>query len=64
MDKLDIFQDEFGWWNIERNQTDAGTQFTSKEFQEGHSVCELRVELEAPYHQENNGQVEVSWRTL
>ena len=39
MDKLDMFQeifvkvDEFGWWNMERIQTDARTQFTSKEFQ-------------------------------
>ena len=41
MDKLDTFQsifgklDEFGWWDMERIQTDAGTQFNSKEFQEG-----------------------------
>ena len=39
MDKLDMFQerfrkvDEFGWWYMERIQTDAGTQLTSKEFQ-------------------------------
>ena len=39
MDKLDRFQeifvkvDEFGWWNMERIQTYASTQFTSKEFQ-------------------------------
>ena len=40
MDKLDVFQDrfgkvdEFGWWDLERSQTDTGTQFTSKDFQE------------------------------
>ena len=39
MDKLDMFQarfrkvDEFGWWDMERIQTDSGTQFTSKDFQ-------------------------------
>ena len=38
MDKLDMFQarfgkvDDFGWWDIERIQTYASTQFTSKEF--------------------------------
>ena len=38
MDKLDMFQaiigklDKFGWWHIERIQTDAGMQFTSKYF--------------------------------
>ena len=38
MDKLDMFQeifgkvDEFGWWDMERIQTDDGKQFTSKEF--------------------------------
>ena len=37
-DKLDMFQaifgklDEFGWWNMERIQTDAGKHLTSKEF--------------------------------
>ena len=41
MDKLDISQEvfgivyEFGCWYTERIQTDAVTQFTSKEFQEG-----------------------------
>ena len=41
MDKLDMFQAifgkvyEFGWWDMERIQTDSGAQFTSKEFQEG-----------------------------
>ena len=39
MDKLDIFQsrfgkvDEFGWWDMDIIQTDAGTQFIAKEFQ-------------------------------
>ena len=36
MEKLDMFLsifekvDEFGWWDMERIQTDAGTQFTPK----------------------------------
>ena len=39
MDKLYMFQaifgkvDEFGWWDMERVQTGAGIQFTTKEFQ-------------------------------
>ena len=38
MEKLDLFQsrfgkvDEFGWQDMERIQTDADMQFTSKEF--------------------------------
>ena len=60
MDKLYMFQarsgkpDEFGWWYMERIQTDSGTQFTSKEFQEGFSVRGVRLELAEPYHQEMN----------
>ena len=40
IDKLHMFQerlvkvDEFGWWDMEIIQTDAGMQLTSKEFQE------------------------------
>ena len=56
MKKLDMFQgifrkvDEFGCWDMERIQTDAVTQFTSKEFQEGISVHGLKLELPAQYH--------------
>ena len=38
INKLDMFQsrfrkvDKFGWWDMEIIQTDAGTQFTSREF--------------------------------
>ena len=41
MEKIDMFQaifgkvDQFVWWYMERIQTDTGTQFTFKEFQEG-----------------------------
>ena len=40
MDKLDMFQDifgkidEFGWWYLEIISADAGTHFTSKEFED------------------------------
>ena len=49
MYKLDMFLvifvkvHEFGLWDMERIQTDAGTQFTSKEFQEGLSVHGVRL---------------------
>ena len=70
MDKLDMFQarfgkvDEFVWWYMERIQTDAGTQFTYKDIQEGLYEHGVWLELEAPYNQEMNGQVEVTWLTL
>ena len=44
MYKLEKFQaifgklDDLGWWDTKRIQTDTGTQFSSKEFQEGLSV--------------------------
>ena len=65
MEKLDRFQaifvnvDEFGWWNTEILETDAGTHFTSMEFQKGLSVRVVQLSLEEPYHQGMNGQVEV-----
>ena len=44
IDKINMFQaifgkvDEFGWWNMEKIQSDTGTQFTSKDIQERLSV--------------------------
>ena len=70
MDKLDLFQsrfgkiDQFGWWDLERISADAGTQFTSTEFKEECQTRGFRLMLAAPEHQEMNGQVEVTWRTL
>ena len=70
MDKLDMFQsrfrkiDQFGWWDSEIISADVGTQFTSTEFKEycqNRGVCLTLVALE---HQEMNGKVEVTWRTL
>ena len=70
MDKLDTFQaifgkwDEFGWWDMEIIQTDSGTQFTSKEFQEGLFVRVVNLALAAPDNQEMNEKVELTWWTL
>ena len=39
MDKIEMFQkrfgnvDKFGWWDMDRIQTDTGKKFTSKEFE-------------------------------
>ena len=70
MDKLDMFQsrfgkiDQFGWWDLERSLTDAGTQFTLTEFKDECQTRGVRLTLAAPEHQEMNGQVEVTWGTL
>ena len=70
MENLDMFQsifgriDEFGWWYLERTSSDAGTQFTQIEFKEECQTCGVHLTLAAPEHQEMNGQVEVTWRTL
>ena len=70
MDKLNMFQsrirkiDQFGWWNLEIISADSGTQFTSTDFKDECQNCGFRLTSEAPEHQEMNGQVEVTWRTL
>ena len=70
MDKIDMFQsrlwkvDKFGWWDLEWIQYDAGALFTSKDFQEGIYVHEVRLTFSESYHQEINGQFEVTWRIL
>ena len=70
MDKLDMFKsrfgkiDQFGWWDLERISSDAGTQFTSAEFKEEYQTRAVCLTISAPEHQEINGQVEVTWRTL
>ena len=70
MDKLDMFQtifgkiDQFGWWDLERIARDAGTQFTSTAFKYECQTRKVRLTLASPEHQEMNGQVEVTWRTL
>ena len=70
MDKLGMFQsrfrkmDQFGWWDLERISADAGTQLTLMEFKEEFQTCGVRLTLAAPEHQEMNGKIEVTWRTL
>ena len=70
MDKLDMFQSRFGkfyqfvWWDLERISADAGTQFTLVDFKEECQTRGVRLTLAAPEHQEMNGLVEVTWRTL
>ena len=70
MEKLDIFQsrfgkiDQFGWWDLEIISADAGTQFTITKFKEECQIRGVCLTLAAPEHQEMNGQVEVTWRTL
>ena len=70
MDKLDMFQsrfrkfDQFGWWDLEIISADAGTQFTLMEFKDECQTRRVCLKLAAPEHQEMNGQVEVTWRTL
>ena len=56
--------DQFGWWDLERISADAGMQFTSTDFKEECQTCGVCLMLAAPEHQEMNGQVEVTWRTL
>ena len=56
--------DQFVWWDLERISADAGTQFTLTEFKEECQICGVCLTLAATEHQETNGQVEVTWRTL
>ena len=70
MEKLDMFQEvfgklyQFGWWDMEIIQTDAGTRFTSKEFQEVLSIRGVQLTLASSDHQEMNGKVEVTSQAL
>ena len=56
--------DQFGWWDLEIISADVGTQFTSTEFKEECQIRGVRLTIAAPEHQEMNGQVEVTRRTL
>ena len=70
MEKLDMFQsrfgqmDQFGRWDLEIISSDAGTEFTLTEFKDECQTRGVRLTLAAPEHQDMNGQVEVTWRTL
>ena len=56
--------DQFEWWDLERISADAGTQFTSAQLKYECQTSGVRLTLAAPEHQEMNGQVEVTWRTV
>ena len=56
--------DQCGWWDLERISADAGTQFATKYFKEEFQTRGVPLTLAAPEHQEMNGQVEVTSRTL
>ena len=70
MYKLDMFQSRFGkidkcgWWDLETISAYAGMQFTLREFREECQIRGFHFTLAAPEHQEMNGQVEVTRRTL
>ena len=70
MKKMDMFQsrfgtmNQFGWWDLERILSDAGTQFTSTEFKEQCQTRGVSLTLAAPEHQEMNRQVKMTWRTF
>ena len=49
---------------MERISANTGTQFTSTEFKEECQIRGVCLTLAAPEHQEMNGQVKVTWRTL
>ena len=70
MDKLDIFQsrfgeiDEYGWCALEIVSSDARTQFSSTKFQDECKTHGVHLDSAALEHQEMNGQVKVTRRTL
>ena len=55
--------DEFGLWDLERISEDAGTQFTSTDFQDECQTCGVHLMLVSLEHQEMDGQVKVTRRT-
>ena len=70
MDKLNMFQsrygkiDELGWWYLERISADAGKKFASRDFKEECQTLGVHLLLAALEHQEMNGRVKVTQRTL
>ena len=56
--------DQFGWWDLERISAYAGTQFTSTEFKDEFQTRGVCLTLAAHEHQDMNGQLEGTWRTL
>ena len=70
MYKLYMFQsrfgkiDEFGWWDLEKNSSDAGTQFSSTYFKQEYQTCGVHLMLVAPGHHKMNGQVQMTRKML
>ena len=56
--------DEFGWWDLERISSDAGTQFTSTDFKEEFQTRSVSLMLATLEHQEMNREVKITQRTL
>ena len=46
--------DKFGWWDLKGISANAGTQFTSMEFQGECQTCGVYLTLAAPDHQYMN----------
>ncbi len=55
--------DEFGYIDIEMIRSDAGNQFTSKEFQEFCRDERINLSLAAPKKQAQNHFAECTWQT-
>ena len=49
---------------LKKVRTDAGSGFTSKEFQDMCNLRGIRFSFAAPRHQETNGLAERSWRSI
>ena len=56
--------DEFGWWDLERISEDAGKKLTLTELKEECQTRGVHLMLAALEHQEMNGQVDFTRRTL
>ena len=56
--------DKFGWWYLERISENLGYQCTLTESKEECQTRAVYLTLAAPEHQEMNGKIEVTWRTL
>ncbi|MGH7974694.1 MAG: hypothetical protein ACREBR_04150 [bacterium] len=55
---------EFGYLDLERVQTDAGSQFTSVKFKQEALQAGFRLTIAAPRHQEQNAYCERTWQTI
>jgi hypothetical protein len=51
----------FTLWGIEKIKSDAGTNFTSKEFEQFCADKRVAVSIAPPNHQEGNHFAEMTW---